>query len=97
MSANLLVAEDFYLPSHKYIFESMLKLTSQDKPIDEDFIKGDLEKYGRWNEDDMLAILSTNPLPNIESYAFELKQKTQQRYISRLCEAIKTKQSESGV
>lgn len=36
---GVLKPKDFYLPAHKKIFEVMVKLHSDDMPIDEEFIR----------------------------------------------------------
>ena len=36
--------KDFYLPAHKAIFEAIVKLHSEDIPIDEDFVRNRVDK-----------------------------------------------------
>ena len=37
--AAILSAKDFYLPSHRYLFEAMEACEREDLPIDEEFLK----------------------------------------------------------
>ena len=90
----LLNMDDFYLPGHRYMYEAICKLVEEDKPIDEEFIRIALEKSGRFDEDVMLEIAATNPLPNIDAYVEELRNKAQNRAIWQLTSDVKKKQSE---
>jgi len=62
--ASTLKPSDFYLPDHKMIFEIMIEFEREEKPIDEEFLKRELEKRKRFNEDTFIDILSTAPLSN---------------------------------
>lgn len=70
---NSLLKEDFYLPSHKNIFNSMIICDKKDLPVDEEFIVKILKKMNLFDEDAMLEILSTNPLPHLSKYIEEIK------------------------
>lgn len=89
-----LTSEDFYIPAHRYIYEAICTITAADKPIDEEFIRAELLKNGRFDEDAMLEIAATNPLPNIEAYIEELRIKAQNRSIHELTIEVKKKQVE---
>lgn len=91
MCRGKILFKDFYLPSHRYIYEVMEQLEDEDKPIDEEFIKEALMKMKRWDEDAMLEIFSTHPLPNLEAYLEELKAKSQRRDIVELANQIRVK------
>jgi replicative DNA helicase len=41
---DMLVADNFYLPAHKHIFQAMLDLHREDLPIDEEFIRQKVDK-----------------------------------------------------
>lgn len=82
-------AKDFYLPSHRYIFEAMEACEREDLPIDEEFIKKKLNQQGRFDEDAMLEILSTNPLPATKAYVEEIKEKAIKRELVQLTTDIK--------
>ena len=70
---NLLNVDDFYLPAHQNVFLAMNKLIEKDEPIDEEFIKKDLLKVNKFEEQVMLEILSVNPISNLQAYAKEIK------------------------
>lgn len=89
-----LSSDDFYLPAHRYMYEAICKIVSEDKPIDDEFIKIELDKQQRFDEDAMLEILSTTPMPSIEAYIDELRSKSQQREIASLSAMIRKMQSE---
>ncbi|MFK5882454.1 MAG: replicative DNA helicase [Sulfurospirillum sp.] len=87
--AATLKPKDFYLPSHKYIFEAMLECEREDLPIDEEFIKKKLNQENRFDEDAMLEILSTNPLPSTRAYIQEIREKAIKRELVELTSEIK--------
>ncbi|WP_428026260.1 DUF3987 domain-containing protein [Arcobacter sp.] len=74
-----LTKESFYADGHKKIFESMLRLYKQNKPIDEEFIKKDLNS----NEYDhiLIDILSSNPITNLSQYIETLQENHRQREV----------------
>jgi len=82
-------ARDFYLPAHKYIFEAMETCERDDLPIDEEFIKKKLNQDGRFDEESMLEILSTNPLPAIKAYIEEIREKSIKRELVKLTGEIR--------
>lgn len=69
----------FYYPAHRDIFQAMDYLEKNDKPIDEEFLRKRLNQDGKFNEEAMLEIISTSPLPNVQAYVQELNEK----YIKR--------------
>jgi len=79
----ILSSDDFYLPSHQDIFNTMLKLTNNDEPIDEEFIKKELLKINKFNEQVMLEILSANPISKLEAYVKEIKTLSINRKIAK--------------
>ncbi len=87
--AESVKARDFYLPAHKYIFESMEACEREDLPIDEEFIKKKLNQEGRFDEEAMLEILSTNPLPSIKAYVEEIREKSIKRELVKLTGEIR--------
>jgi len=84
-----LKAEDFYLPSHKHIFEIMLENDKKELPIDEEFLKQELQKNHKFDESAMLEILTTNPLPQCDKYIKELKEKSQKRKLREISDELK--------
>ena len=87
--AAILKPSDFYLPDHKAIFEVMIELEREEKPIDEEFIKKELEKQKKFREDTFLDILSTAPLSNLSAYVDEIKEKSIKRELIKLTTQIK--------
>jgi len=87
--AALLKPRDFYLPSHKYIFEAMLECEQEDLPIDEEFVKKKLNQENRFDEEAMLEIISTNPLPSTKAYIEEIREKAIKRELVELTSEIR--------
>ena len=83
-TASAIKSRDFYLPAHKYIFEAMEACERDDLPIDEEFVKKKLNQETRFDEDAMLEILSTNPLPSIKAYIEEIREKSIKRELVKL-------------
>ncbi|MEN8302727.1 MAG: replicative DNA helicase [Campylobacterota bacterium] len=81
--------DDFYLPAHQDIFGSMLTLLQKDQPIDEEFIKKELIKIKKFDEQVMLEILSANPISNTTAYVNEIKDKSLKRHLLTLTTEIK--------
>lgn len=94
LSQDKLLPSDFYLPAHRYMYEAMQELEREDNPIDEEFIKIKLSKDERFDEAAMLELLSTNPLPNTDSYIETLREYAQQRELLNLSNEIRKKQSQ---
>ena len=82
--ASRLKGVDFYLPAHRYIFEAMEACERSDLPIDEEFVRKKLNQENRFDEEAMLEIMSTNPLPSITAYVQEIKEKWIKRELVRL-------------
>ncbi len=81
--------DDFYLPSHQDIFGAMITLLQKDQPIDEEFIKKELIKIKKFDEQVMLEILSANPISNTKAYVDEIKDKSLKRHLLTLTTEIK--------
>ena len=81
--------DDFYLPAHQDIFASMLLLLQKDQPIDEEFIKKELIKIKKFDEQVLLEILSANPISNTKAYVDEIKDKSLKRHLLTLTTEIK--------
>ena len=71
-NSNELSPEHFYLSSHQDIYNAMKNLSSADKPIDEEFLRSELTRVGRFDERAMVEILTANPISNIAPYIQEL-------------------------
>ena len=85
----ILNKDDFYLPAHQDIFSAMLTLLQKDQPIDEEFIKKELIKAKKFDEQVMLEILSANPISNTKAYVDEIKDKSLKRHLLTLTTEIK--------
>jgi len=85
----VLKRDDFYLPAHQDIFSAMLTLIQKDQPIDEEFIKKELIKIKKFDEQVMLEILSANPISNTKAYVDEVKDKSLKRHLLSLTTEIK--------
>ncbi len=86
--ANIISANDFYLPAHKSIFEAMGYLENSDIPIDEEFLAKKLKKENKFDENALLEVLSTSPIPNSSVYAEELHDRFLKREFVALCQKI---------
>ena len=87
--ASEIKPRDFYLPAHRYIYEAMEACDRDDLPIDEEFVKKKLEQEERFDESAMLEILSTNPLPSIKAYVYEIREKSIKRELIKLTADIR--------
>ncbi len=85
----ILKKDDFYLPAHQDIFAAMLTLLQKDQPIDEEFIKKELIKAKKFDEQVLLEILSANPIANTAAYVEEIKDKSLKRHLLTLTTEIK--------
>ncbi len=87
--STALKKDDFYLPAHQDIFGAMMTLLQKDEPIDEEFIKKELIKMKKFDEQVMLEILSANPISNTRAYVNEIKDKSLKRHLLTLTTEIK--------
>jgi len=87
--ASILKPSDFYLPFHQAVFETMEELYKKDLPIDEVFLKEELKKKNRLDEEALLDILGTAPIEAVEAYARELKDLATKRELIHLSNEIK--------
>lgn len=81
---------DFYLPAHAAIFEAMGILTQKEKPIDEEFLKKELSKMKKFDEQAMLEIMSANPISNTKAYMEEVVDRSRVRQLLSITTTIKT-------
>ena len=85
---GVLKPKDFYLPAHKAIFEAIVKLHSEDMPIDEDFVRNRVDKKDV-NDGVLLEILSANPITNTAAYVKEIQDASVKRELATLATTIK--------
>jgi len=87
--AAVLKPNDFYHPFHQAVFETMEELYKKDLPIDEIFLKEELKKKNKFDEELFLEILGTAPIEAVEIYARELKDLSTKRELLHLSTEIK--------
>jgi len=87
--AARLNSEDFYLPFHQHLFRAMEHLMSAEKPIDEEFLRKELQKMGKFEELPMVEVLSANPITDTKSYVEEIKALASKRSLVTLATEIK--------
>ena len=87
--SSALNKDDFYLPAHQDIYTAMTSLMQKDQPIDEEFIKKELIKIKKFDEQVMIEILSANPISNTKAYVDEIKDKSLKRNLLTLTTEIK--------
>ena len=79
----------FYLPAHQDIYRAMSSLSKKGAPLDEEFLKTELERAGRFDESVMLDILSANPISNLNYYIDTLSTHKDKRELLSLTNEIK--------
>lgn len=89
--------DDFYLPAHRYVFEAMLYLETNDKPIDEEFLKKELIKSGKFDETVLMEIMVANPISNTTAYIEEIIDKSRLRKLLNTAGTIKKGVLEDGL
>ncbi len=87
--ASALKSEDFYLPFHQHLFRAMESLSRAEKPIDEEFLREELSKSGKFDEEAMLDVLGANPITNTEAYISHIKALSSKRSLLTLATEIK--------
>jgi len=87
--ASFLKPSDFYLPFHQHLFNAMESLFEQELPIDEEFLKKELNKSGKFDEIAMIEVLSSNPITNTKAYVQEIKAYSNKRALVTLATQIK--------
>ncbi len=87
--AARLKPEDFYLPFHQHLFRAMERLMNEEKPIDEEFLRKELQKMGKFEELPMVEVLSANPITDTKAYVEEIKALASKRSLITLATEIK--------
>ena len=87
--AARLKPEDFYLPFHQHLFRAMEGLMNEEKPIDEEFLRKELQRMGKFEELSMVEVLSANPITDTKSYVEEIKALASKRSLIALATEIK--------
>jgi len=89
-------AKVFYLPFHMHLFNTMIELNREEKPIDEEFIRSKMLKRGEFDEVAFLDLLSANPVMNMDAYINDLAEKSRKRALTTMATAIKKYIIEDG-
>lgn len=87
--ASRLKPEDFYHPFHQHLFRAMEKLSKKQLPIDEEFLRKELEKENNFDEVEMVEVLSANPITDTKAYIEEIKALSAKRSLITLATEIK--------
>jgi len=87
--AAKLKPHDFYLPFHQHVFAAMEELSTEEKPLDDEFLRSKLNSMGKFDEVAMLDLLSANPITNTAAYLKEIKAKSSKRALATLATEIK--------
>lgn len=88
VSKNL-TAEHFYLVAHQDIYKAMTDLVLADKPIDEEFLRSELNRVGRFDERVMVEVLTANPIANFYPYIEEIAKYRDRRTLLSLSTQFK--------
>ena len=80
--------DDFYFPFHRDLFSAMVKLVNSKKIVTEELLKEELEKEGKFQEEEFLNILLEEPVTKLEYYIKELKNKSTKRKFLLLAKEI---------
>ena len=88
IAKEILAPKDFYFPAYQKIYSAMLKLHSEDMPIDEDFLRKKLDSKDI-DDSIFLDILSANPITNIKAYIKDIKDASVKRELVSLATTIK--------
>ena len=84
-----LEATDFYLPYHQHMFGAMKVLSRQNKPLDEEFLKRELERDNNYSEQVLLDIISSAPVTNHNAYVESIISYSQKRKILAMAMMIR--------
>jgi len=81
LKINTIKGEMFFLPIHKTIFELIVDMDKKSKIFDENILRSIL---GSQSEEELLNIISSTPLSNLESYIEVLADLSLKRQITKL-------------
>ena len=82
--ASLLNKDDFYLPFHQIVYQTILELIKQKDFIDEFILKDELVKRKQFDEELFFEIISTTPIENLEEYGKIIKELALKRCLETL-------------
>lgn len=93
--AEILSPEDFLYTPNQNIFAAMLELRKLDMPIDEEFILKKSTKSRPISQEEILNILATNPISDLNSYINEIKEDSTKRKLHSLAMKINEASNEA--
>ena len=76
--------DDFTHTFHQSLYSAMLALDKADKPIDEEFLKEQLQKSNQFDEVAFLDVLSATPISNLKTYIEEIKEHSKTKQIESI-------------
>lgn len=82
--SHILNTNDFYLPFHQVVFQTIKELLNEKDFIDEYILKNKLEKEKKLDEELFLEIIATTPIANVEDYAKIIKELALKRRLELL-------------
>lgn len=96
ISARLEGADFSYTP-HRHIFEALGELHRLDLPLDEEFILTKETPERPIDREELLHILGTNPIANIEAYITLIKDRSIKRRLHKLANTIREYSQEENM
>lgn len=87
----------FYLPMHQKIFASMISLYNKELPVDEEFIRKEIEAKRELVDNALIEILSANQITNIEAYCKTIKEVFTKKEIFNLSILLKKLSDDENV
>lgn len=79
----------FYFPFHKNIFATMIELSKEEMPIDENFVKSRMIKRNEYDETYMLDLMIATPITNTDAYMDMIIELAKKRALNTLSLNIK--------
>lgn len=95
--ASVLNSGDFLHVPHGLIFGALSDLVNQDLPVDETFVAKKLTGQKAFSEQDLVEVISTNPVIDLRAYVKELKNRSIKRRLNKLASTIRDFTDNSGM
>lgn len=76
---GILSSDDFFVPNYRNVFEIILELNKEEKPIDDSFIISKLKSKTNDAENILIEIMASTPISSVKGYAQEIKELSQKR------------------
>ena len=94
--SEMLKPTDFYLPAHSAVYDCILKLYSENMPIDEDFIRKRIE-VSVVSDSVLIEILTANAISNVMAYVQDIREGSKKRELLKISTEIKKRVIESEI